>query len=127
MRLGGVLHRAFRGGFARKVVPAAVLAAGLAAGALPAGATDPAVTNQWAVVRSADGNMRVVKGLEAVSATAMNARTGRTGDRVLSVEQDQPVKATGGDPMRPQQWALNKASYEYSWRASNGNGVKVAV
>jgi subtilisin family serine protease len=104
-----------------------VLAAVLAAGALPAGATDPAVTSQWAVVRSADGSVRVVKGLEAVSATAMNARTGRTGDRVLSVEQDQPVKATGGDPMRPQQWALNKASYEYSWRASNGNGVKVAV
>src|SRR4051794_38443479 len=125
MRLGGVLHEVFQGGIARKVVPAAVLAAALAAGTTPAGATDPAITNQWAVVKSADGSLHVVRGLEA-SVKAMDSRLGRTGDRVLSVEQDRPVKAMG-DPLRGQQWALYKTSYEHSWQASRGAGVKVAV
>ena len=102
-----------------------MLAAAFVAGTLPAGATDPATANTWAVTRSVDGSLHVVKGAQA-SVAAMDTQLGRPGDRVLSLEQDQPVKAMG-DPLRPQQWALDKVPFEAAWGVSRGSGVTVAV
>lgn len=51
---------------------------------------------------------------------------------VIAVEPDRPVStqvvaATGGDPYRSQQWALDDLRAEGAWPTSTGSGVDVAV
>ncbi|HEX5095587.1 MAG TPA: S8 family serine peptidase, partial [Acidimicrobiia bacterium] len=94
--------------------------------ALPSGATAPDYDDVWATVQDGDsGEVSVVRGADAVVA-AVDDRLGRTDDNVLSIETDQPV-ASLGDPLRPQQWALNTTSYEATWSTTRGSGVTVAV
>ncbi|HWS47798.1 MAG TPA: S8 family serine peptidase, partial [Acidimicrobiia bacterium] len=97
----------------------------------PAGA-DPATRHLWAVTRDVRGDLHVVRGVEAAIAVAtsqLDARLGRApADTVLSIEEDQPVRALWtNDPLRPQQWALNAVDYESVWPATTGAGVTVAV
>ena len=53
------------------------------------------------------------------------------GPDVLSVQGDEPVHAlesgSENDPMRSQQWALDKVSFESAWSMTRGRGVTVAV
>ncbi len=48
---------------------------------------------------------------------------------VVAVEADRPVSIadTGGDPLRPQQWALDALQIESAWSASTGVDVDIAV
>jgi type VII secretion-associated serine protease mycosin len=124
MRLGGA---AFRPAISRSVVgPAAiagVLALLVAAG--PAAAV-PHPSHLWAITRDAHGHLSVVRGDDAAS-TVMDSQSGHlSSEQVLSYEEDAPVHALG-DPLRPQQWALDAVPYESSWAVTRGNGVKVAV
>ncbi len=110
---------------ARRVVGPAVLvltSAALLALGTPARAEAP---DLWAVTRGSDGSVRVVRGMDAQIATQDEA-LGRPDTTVLSAEREQTVHGLG-DPMRPEQWALNKVSYEAAWPAANGSGVTVAV
>jgi subtilisin family serine protease len=83
------------------------------------------VASQWAITRSADGQLHVVRG-QKVAITEQDARLGRVADEVLTTETVEPVHALS-DPRRGEQWALNAVSYEASWPASRGGGVTVAV
>ena len=90
---------------------------------LPAGA--------WVMTRTTDGQVNVVTGREALEVTT-NATEGAPGPSVLSVEPDQTVHALEiagheNDPMRSQQWALDRTSFEQAWAVTRGHGVKVAV
>jgi subtilisin family serine protease len=83
--------------------------------------------NLSAVVRTADGEVEVRRGADALE-SAWDEVLGRSADDVLSLETDQPVQLLGAtDPLRPQQWALDKTSYEAAWGATTGGGVTVAV
>ena len=125
MRSGGVQKRFLGVRFALRVVLAALVAGALLALTIPAAGADDQTNNQWSIVRTVDGHLKVVRGMDA-SIAAMDASLGRTAETVLSTEQDQPVHAMG-DPLRGQQWALDRVSYERAWTASNGSGVTVAV
>jgi subtilisin family serine protease len=48
---------------------------------------------------------------------------------VVAVEADRPVSIadTGGDPLRPQQWALDALQIESAWSAGTGVDVDIAV
>jgi type VII secretion-associated serine protease mycosin len=48
---------------------------------------------------------------------------------VVAVETDRPVSlaGTGGDPLRPQQWALDALQIETAWSAGTGAEVDIAV
>ncbi len=93
--------------------------------ASPAGATDPSLARRWALTRTSDGHLQVVRGIKVAIAQS-DADLGRTSTKVLSVEDDAQVGVLG-DPMRSDQWALDKVSYEATWGTSNGSGVIVAV
>jgi hypothetical protein len=96
---------------------------GLLAAGTPARAEEP---DLWAVTRdNADGTLEVVRGVEAQIGT-QDVALGRDDTSVLSIEEEQTVRAFG-DPMRHDQWALNRVSYEAAWPASKGGGVTVAV
>ena len=94
--------------------------------AAPAGAraADPDDAHAWSLVRRSDGGVAVVHGDARVGSSQPDTE-------VLSVETDVAVHAlaTGGenDPMRPQQWALDSASFESAWPLTRGGGVIVAV
>jgi hypothetical protein len=105
----------------------AITALVLFAGGSPARADDPGTAHLWAVTRSADGHLHVLRGRRAAIA-AMNARLGWPGDQVLSTEEDETVHAAvSNDPLRPQQWALNVLPFEATWAVTGGVGVTVAV
>ncbi len=125
MRSGGEETHGNWARFARHVVPICILAAALLAGGTPARADDAATARLWAVTRRSDGTMRVVRGVRAAIAR-MDMRLGRTETQVVTTEDEQPVHQLG-DPMRNQQWALDKTSYEAAWPAARGAGVTVAV
>ncbi len=96
-----------------------------------AGARTPVLpANAWVVTQTADGRMHVVSGREA-TAVVDDAATGAPGPEVLSIETDQTVHAldTGGenDPLRSQQWGLDRVPFETAWSVSRGRGVTVAV
>src|SRR5436190_2534193 len=78
--------------------------------ASPAGATDPSLARRWALTRTSDGHLQVVRGIKVAIAQA-DADLGRTSTSVVSVEDDATVGVLG-DPMRSDQWALDKVSYE---------------
>jgi hypothetical protein len=81
------------------------------------------------MTRTADGRMHVVTGRAAAEAVT-DAAQGNPGPAVISVQSDQAVHALGGgenDPLRSQQWALDKVSFESAWAVTRGRGVKVAV
>src|SRR5262245_36108658 len=94
---------------------AAVLA--LVGGSIPARAADRAPAslprNAWVVAQSEDGHLQVVTG-DAAGRLVDQAATGAPGPEVLSVEADQPVHALDAgenDPLRSQQWALNRVPF----------------
>jgi type VII secretion-associated serine protease mycosin len=86
--------------------------------------------NAWVVTQTADGRMHVLSGREATQVVA-NAADGTPGPAVLSVETDQTVHAldTGGenDPLRYQQWGLDRVPFEAAWSVTRGAGVTVAI
>jgi subtilisin family serine protease len=109
------------------VVVPVLVAGALLALTIPAARADDQTNNQWSIVRTVDGHLKVVRGMSA-SIAAMDATLGRSAEAVLSTEPDKPVQALGtNDPLRPQQWALDRVSYERAWTASTGAGVTVAV
>jgi type VII secretion-associated serine protease mycosin len=90
---------------------------------IPAGA--------WVMTQAADGHIAVVTGRAALE-VATKAADGTPGPKVLSVQPDQAVHSLElagheNDPMRSQQWALDKTSFESAWSLTRGHGVKVAV
>ena len=90
---------------------------------IPAGA--------WVMTQGAGGHLAVVTGRAALEA-ATNAADGSNGPKVLSVQPDQAVHSLElagheNDPMRSQQWALDKTSFESAWSLTRGHGVIVAV
>jgi hypothetical protein len=124
MRLGGAPFRQAISRFvAGPAAIAAVLALLIAAG--PAQATEHR-SNLWAITRDAHGHLSVVRGDAALS-TVMDSQSGHlSSEQVLSYEPESSVHALG-DPLRPQQWALDAVPYESTWAVTRGNGVKVAV
>ncbi len=120
----------------RTSAPAALAAITLLGTAIPAHAatTAPRVrmpVGTWIVTQKANGHLQVVTGRDAID-IATDAATGTPGPAVLSVQTDQPVHAleiagSENDPMRSQQWALDKTSFEAAWSVTRGLGVKVAV
>ena len=99
-----------------------VLLVALALGGVPAGAAAGAPapghsTSVWALARTSDGRLRVVRGAAVARET-----------RVVSIEDDAAVHALGtNDPLRPQEWALDRVPFETAWTATRGAGVTVAV
>ncbi len=114
------------GGWIARIVAGGVLlvVGGLGAG-MPAAGAAPGTAKLWAVVRQADGHLKVLKGLDAAIAR-QDAQLGRDEQQLLSVEEASPVHSLG-DPLRPQQWALDRVPYESTWHSTNGAGVTVAV
>jgi subtilisin family serine protease len=103
---------------------AGVVLLALAMGGVPASAAagPPAPTHAraghlWALTKTKDGRLQVVRG-DAVDRAS----------HVLSIEQDAAVHSLGtSDPLRPQQWALDRVPFEVAWTATRGAGVTVAV
>jgi type VII secretion-associated serine protease mycosin len=92
------------------------------AGALPDRPEQPARSERalWAIAETSSGRVEVVRGERARDAIA--------DDRALTAEPDQVVHSLGtNDPLRPQQWALDRAPFDAAWGATRGGGVKVAV
>ncbi len=79
------------------------------------------------MVRLADGSLSVVRNDSGLQPRAIAP----AGAQVLSVEPDtvEHTLATAGenDPLRPQQWALDRTPFEGAWSATRGAGVTVAV
>jgi type VII secretion-associated serine protease mycosin len=72
------------------------------------------------VAETSPGRVEVVRGDEAREAVA--------DDRARTAESEQRVHSLGtNDPLRPQQWALDRTTFEAAWGATRGGGVKVAV
>ena len=114
---------------------AAVAAIALLGASAPAQASaGPAAripVGSWVMTQAADGHVTVVTGRDAIEAATESA-TGAPGPKVLSVQPDQAVHSlevsgNENDPMRSQQWALDKTSFESAWSLTRGNGVIVAV
>jgi len=135
MRWGGrtdsVKGRGARRALARSVATAAaflVVVGGPGTARAQESADAADVSQVWALVQSVDGSVDVVRGEEAVGAV-WDAVTDRSSDTVLSVDTvDSPVAAMGtNDPYRPQQWALDRTSFEAAWSTTRGAGVVVAV
>jgi len=100
----------------------------------PARAASPNVPipdHPWVVAQTTDGHLQVFTG-RAADELAARPATATPGLRVLSVQGDETVHAlevagSENDPIRPQQWALDKTSFEAAWGVSRGAGVKVAI
>jgi type VII secretion-associated serine protease mycosin len=76
-----------------------------------------------------DGRPEIVTteaGDSAATAAALEAEPGLD---VVAIEPDRPVSiaTTGGDPLRPQQWALDELQIETAWASGTGAGVDIAV
>ena len=137
MRLGGTEFsilgaRRTRGAAATAV--ATLMALGLMAlgPAAPARADGPIAkpaqdlpAHVWAVAKDADGHLHVVGG-RAAGQLVDDAEHGRPGPELLSVQGDGAVHALG-DPLRSQQWALDRVPFESAWSVTRGAGVTVAV
>jgi subtilisin family serine protease len=122
--------RGARGAFATTV--AALVVLGAAAPATADNASVPAPerdlpAHAWVVAKDADGHLQVVRG-RAADQLVDDAAAGRPGPQLLSVQSDRPVQALGtNDPLRSQQWALDRTSFEGTWPVTSGGGIKVAV
>ena len=82
------------------------------------------------MTQAADGHVDVATGPDATQ-VATDAADG-TGPAVISVQPDQVVHSLAiagheNDPMRGQQWALDRTTFESSWTMTRGSGVIVAV
>src|SRR5262245_5584582 len=131
MALGGRRKRSTLARNARVSVVAVAAALALLGGSLPARAEDPGHVdlpdNAWVVTQADDGQLQVVTGDAAETGVERDA-AGGPGPEVLSVDTDQPMHALGvNDPLRSQQWALNRVAFEGAWNVTRGTGVKVAV
>ncbi len=99
----------------------------------PTARVAPPALNRWSLVRSPDGRLRVVRG--SAAARLRPNSVDALGATVLSVETEVPehalvtTEATAGenDPLRSQQWALDRTSFEGAWSVTRGAGVTVAV
>jgi len=118
---------------ARYGVTAVAAALVLFAGSLPARAEDPATVslpdNAWVTARTADGHVQVVTG-DAATELVESDQAGAPGPEVLSVEADQTMHALDAgenDPLRSQQWALDRVPFESAWKVTRGQHVTVAV
>jgi type VII secretion-associated serine protease mycosin len=108
-------------------IAAACVGALLCGIAAPAAADDAAPDNVWALVRQADGDVEVLHGDDALT-TAYDDAHNRTDADVLSLETETPVQALGtNDPLRAEQWALDKTSFQATWTTTEGTGVIIAV
>ena len=122
--------RSARGAFATAV--AALVVLGSAAPAVADKASDRAPqrdlpAHAWVVAKDADGHLRVVTG-RAADQIVDDAAAGRPGPQLMSVQSDRPVQALGtNDPLRYQQWALDRTTFEATWPVTAGGGIKVAV
>jgi subtilisin family serine protease len=96
----------------------------------PAPPTRPvAAENAWVVAQTDDGHLQVVTG-DAADQLVDRAASGAPGPEVLSVDTDQPVHALDAgenDPLRSQQWALDRVPFEGAWNVTRGRGVIVAI
>ena len=139
MRSGGRQNRKKRTPSARSArIASAALAAALVlcGGVGPARADDssavvPVPDHPWVVTQAADGRLQVFTGRDATE-LATRAAHGAAGPRVISVQPDEKVHALEvsgreNDPLRSQQWALDKVSFESAWSVTRGRGVKVAI
>jgi len=131
MPLGGGRSRSTFARNARVGVVAVAAALALLGGSIPARAQDPDPVdlpgNAWIVTQAADGRVQVVTGDAAEEVVERDA-AGVPGPEVLSVETDQTMHALGvNDPLRSQQWALDRVAFEGAWNVTRGKGVKVAV
>ncbi len=132
MPLGGGRSRPTFARNARLSVVAVAAALALLGGSIPARAEDPdhvdLPQNAWIVTQTDDGHLQVVTGDAAEEVVARDA-AGAPGPEVLSVEADRTMHALGSenDPLRSQQWALDRVSFEAAWNVTRGANVKVAV
>jgi subtilisin family serine protease len=128
MRLGGAHRARIRSGIARRVVAVGLvaIAAVLVVGNAPVEASET-TKRLWAVTRDAEGRLQIVRGLDAAVAS-MDNRIGRPSAKVLTMEEDQQVRALWtNDALRSSQWGINKLNWESAWATSKGDGVVVAV
>src|SRR4051812_29275472 len=101
--------------------------------AVDGSADTPAVpADARAIARTSDGQLQVVTGSKDVGALIEDQADGdAAAPDVLSIQADRPVQALGSagenDPMRSQQWALDRTSFEAAWSVTRGQGVKVAI
>jgi type VII secretion-associated serine protease mycosin len=127
-----------RGGSAAVAVVVALALAGLAGPATaeseaPVSGDAPVdiPANSYAVTQAPDGQLAVVSGDDTTEVGGNASSTDTPAPAVLSVQPDQEVHAlgTGGenDPMRSQQWALDRTTFESAWSVTRGAGVIVAV
>ncbi len=133
MPRGGGRKRTRSARNARLGAVAVAAALALFGGSIPARAEDPARVslpdNAWVVAQTADGHLQVVTG-HAADQLVENDAAGVPGPAVLSVEPDQTMHALDAgenDPLRPQQWALDKVPFEAAWNVTRGKNVIVAV
>ena len=133
MRLGGSENSLRSGRLSRWIARSAVASGLLLVVPAPAmAATQGAPAPQgggFAVVRTADGGLEVVR-QDASDRGAGDVKVAAEArGEVLSAESDSPVQSMGlaPDPMRGDQWALDKVSYERAWSTTAGSGVVVAV
>lgn len=134
MGLGSTAIWGIRTRSARRVAGAAVATLAVLGVGAPARADGPTTppdpardlpAHAWAVAKDADGHLHVVTGREAGELVS-DAEHGRPGPELLSVQADRPVHALG-DPMRSQQWALDRVPFEAAWTVTRGRGVVVAI
>ena len=133
MRLGGQERAAKLARSARFSVTAVAAVLALVGGSIPARAagSDAAALpkNAWVVAQTDDGHLQVVTG-DAADQLVDRAASGAPGPEVLSVDTDQPVHALDAgenDPLRSQQWALDRVPFEGAWNVTRGRGVIVAI
>jgi type VII secretion-associated serine protease mycosin len=143
MGLGNTAIWGIRTRTARRVAAASVATLAVLGLAAPARADDPKAqadppkaqpdpvqdlpAHAWVVAKDADGQLHVVSG-EAARELVSDSEHGRPGPELLSVQSDRTVHALGeNDPLRPQQWALDRVSFESSWPVTRGRGVIVAI
>lgn len=123
---------------AASTAPPPVISPGQAASAATASAAKATVVNldgsiPLAIEAQVDGRLQVHTQSVADAATAgAVAAQAATDSQVVAVEAVQKVHvdATGPDPLRPQQWALNTPggiSFEQSWTRTIGCNVTVGV
>jgi len=133
MHWGGQGRTAKLARSARLGVTAVAAVVALVGGSIPARAAGPEPVslpkNAWVVAQTDDGHLRVLTGA-AADQLVDRAATGAPGPEVLSVDTDQPVHALDAgenDPLRSQQWALDRVPFEGAWNVTRGQGVIVAV
>ena len=103
--------------FAATTAPASAVAA--TASTPSAAASNGAFATQWV-----GGRLRVVPITPGQVSTYRASGVGG----YATTERGTVVRALGtNDPLRPEQWALDRVSFESAWTITQGQGVKVAV